>query len=125
MSLRDKLINESKKVINKSYSPYSKFKVGAAISTSEGMIFTGCNIENISFGLTICAERVALFNAISNGYTKFNAIAISSSTDKPVFPCGACRQVLTEFNPNLEIYIYKEEKIYLLSELLPFSFDKI
>jgi cytidine deaminase len=125
MSLRDKLITESKNVLNKSYSPYSKFKVGAALSTSEGRIFTGCNIENISFGLTICAERVALFNAISNGYKKFNAIAISSSSDKSVFPCGACRQVLAEFNHNIEIYIDNENKSYLLSALLPFSFDKI
>ena len=76
------------------YSPYSKIKVGAALRTKEGKIFTGCNIENVSYGLTICAERVALFNAILEGFDEFESIAITSSSDEAFPPCGACRQVL-------------------------------
>jgi cytidine deaminase len=107
-----------------SYCPYSKFKVGAAIRTNNGRIFTGCNIENVSYGLSICAERVALFNAISNGYTSLEAIAISNSGSKPSFPCGACRQFLAEFNSDLLVYLDKDKDVYKLSELIPHVFDK-
>ena len=84
------------------FSPFSKFKVGAAILTEDGKIFSGCNIENSSYGLTICAERVAIFNAVSSGALKFTAIAIVS--DEPDFtpPCGACRQVLLELAGNID-----------------------
>ena len=107
-----------------SYSPHSKFKVGAAIKTDDGKIFTGCNIENVSYGLSMCAERVALFNAVSKGYTKFEAIAISSSGEKSSFPCGACRQFLAEFNLDLFVYLDKDESVYKLSELIPHVFDR-
>ena len=81
-----------------SYSPYSKFPVGAAILTCDGRVFTGCNIENRSFGLTNCAERTAMFNAVTEGATRISAVAIATpKSDYPVGPCGACRQVLTEF----------------------------
>lgn len=107
-----------------SYSPYSHFKVGAALITKEGKIFTGCNIESASYSPTICAERVAVSKAISEGYNKIKAIAISGSS-KETFPCGVCRQFLSEFG-DMEIIVVKSEneyKSYKLSELLPYSFS--
>ena len=85
------------------YCPYSSFPVGAAVLTSTGEIFPGCNIENASFGLTLCAERTALFRAISSGHRSILALAIYTPTPAPITPCGACRQVLNEFAPNLFI----------------------
>jgi len=120
---REELIRIAKNAQKNVYNPYSKFNVGAALRTKDGKIFTGCNIENISYGLTICAERVALFKAVSEGYKEFKSIGISTSSDKPTFPCGACRQVLAEFG-DLEIYLDNDEKTYRLSDLLPHSFDK-
>ena len=125
MITKVQLLEASMNTLKYSYCPYSQFKVGAVLSTTDGRIFTGCNVENISFGLTMCAERVALFKAISEGYQKFDAIAISSNNEKPIFPCGACRQVLSEFAPNLKIYIQNDDKNYSLRELLPNSFDSI
>jgi cytidine deaminase len=122
--IRKNLIKEAISAQNKAYSPYSKFQVGAAIITKDGKIFTGCNIENSSYGLTICAERVALFKAVSEGHLDFEAIAISSSSGKPTFPCGACRQVLAEFNNKMKIYLVNDDKTYNLSDLLPHSFTK-
>jgi cytidine deaminase len=104
------------------YAPYSQFKVGAALLTKSGKIFVGCNVENISFGLTICAERAALANAISHGGGDFEAIAIVTDSEKPAMPCGACRQVLAEFNPNMIIIVSTVAggaQQYQLSELLP------
>lgn len=125
MITKVQLLEASMNAMNYSYYPYSQFKVGAVLLTTDDKIFTGCNVENISFGLTMCAERVALFKAISEGYQKFNAIAISSNIEKPIFPCGACRQVLSEFAPQLKIYIQNDDKNYSLRELLPNSFDSI
>ncbi len=88
-----------------SYSPYSKFSVGASLLTKDGRIFQGTNVENISYGLSICAERVAIFVAISNGYRDFTDMAIVTTSGKYTFPCGACRQVLMEFSPNLKIHL--------------------
>jgi cytidine deaminase len=118
------LLKLSRSMVKKSYSPYSKFKVGAAIRTSNGKIFSGCNIESASYGLTICAERVALFKAISDGYTQFEAIAISSSEDKPAFPCGACRQFLSEFNSEMLVYLDNDQSVYRLSQLIPNPFRR-
>jgi cytidine deaminase len=87
----------------KAYAPYSGFAVGAALVTEEGERFDGCNVENRSYGLTMCAERVALGAAISRGRNKFQLLAIVSDSAEPIVPCGACRQVLAEFNPNLRI----------------------
>lgn len=113
-----------------SYSPYSNFKVGAALLTESGKVYTGCNIENVAFGPTVCAERVAFFKAISEGEKNFSKIAvvggkngiISSATP----PCGVCRQVMREFcNDDFEILIIKENEKYdkiSLSDLLPYSF---
>lgn len=111
----------------RSYSPYSKFAVGAALATNTGEIFAGCNIENASFSLTVCAERVAVSTAVAAGFRKFSAIAISADTVDPVVPCGACRQFLAEFNPLLQILCTGRcgvSKTFLLSELLPSPFLK-
>lgn len=108
-----------------SYSPYSEFKVGAALLCDDGTVFTGCNIENASFSLTNCAERIAFFKAISEGNKKFKAIAIAGgkdSTDKPCFPCGACRQVMAEFcESSFEIVL--ADRVITLGELLPCTFN--
>lgn len=117
------LIDLARQAKKNAYNPYSKFDVGAALLTKDGKIFTGCNIENVSYGLTICAERVAIFKAISEGYHEFEAIAISSSATTPTFPCGACRQVLAEFG-NMEIYLDNDSTTHKLSDLLPHSFNK-
>lgn len=109
----------------KSYSPYSKFKVGAALLTKSGKIYQGTNIENSSYPLTVCAERVAFFKAISEGEKEFEKIAISGSGDDFCFPCGACRQVMSEFcGKDFKIILEKGEEIksFSLDELLPYSF---
>ena len=121
---KDLLMQEAISAQEKAYSPYSKFKVGAALLTKDGKIFTGCNVENVSYSMTICAERVAVFKAISEGHTDFEAIAISASSDQSIYPCGACRQVLAEFNPKIEIFVNHDEKSYHLFDLLPKSFDQ-
>lgn len=117
-----KLAIEARK---KSYSPYSKFKVGAALLTSEGNIYTGCNIESSSFSPTICAERTALAKAVSSGDKKFVKIAIIGSEGEYTYPCGVCRQFLREFANDMEIIIAKNENEFKktsLTELLPNSF---
>jgi len=122
-----KLIGEAEQARKKAYTPYSKFKVGAAILTSEGRIFSGCNIENASFGLTICAERVAVFKAISEGFKKFEAIAIIADTLRPCYPCGACRQVILEFGEDITLIMANlkgDIKINKIKELLPEAFNK-
>ena len=101
---------------------YSNFAVGAALLTSSGKIFVGCNIENASLGLTMCAERVAVGSAVANGVDKFVAIAVVADSTRPVLPCGACRQVLAEFNPELRIVastLDGQRESVKLSELLP------
>ncbi len=98
------LLDHAWKARELAYAPYSKFRVGAAILSESGAIFTGCNVENVSFGLTICGERSAIFSAISAGERKFIALAIVASTATPIVPCGACRQVLAEFSPSLPIF---------------------
>jgi len=93
----NQLVNEAIEARNFAYVPYSKFKVGAAILTSNQKVYRGCNVENASYGLTNCAERTAIFKAVSEGESKVEAIAIVADTDGPVSPCGACRQVIAEF----------------------------
>ncbi|HIU64074.1 MAG TPA: cytidine deaminase [Candidatus Avacidaminococcus intestinavium] len=107
------------------YAPYSNFKVGAALKTTEGRIFCGANIENGSYGLTSCAERNAIFNAVSSGCTKFATLCVVADTAQPVRPCGACLQVMAEFKIQ-EIIMTNcqgESKRVLLSELLPYGFQ--
>ena len=122
--VRKKLLEMAKKARENAYAPYSNFKVGAAIITEDGKIFTGANVENASYGLSICAERVALFKAVSEGYRKFKAIAVVADTDGPVSPCGACRQVLSEFG-DMDVIMANvkgDMEVMKLSELLPESF---
>lgn len=94
---REALINIAKEARENAYVPYSEFKVGAALLTKDGKIFKGANIENASYGLTMCAERTAIFKAISEGVYNFQSIAVIADTEGPVSPCGACRQVMVEF----------------------------
>lgn len=118
----DKLITKAISAAGRAHAPYSKFQVGAALVAADGRVFTGCNVENISFGLTICAERNAVFSAVAAGCREFSKIIIVADTDEPVSPCGACRQVLAEFNPNLEIVLanfHGKQARFNLSELLP------
>ena len=105
---------------------FSHFKVGAALEAGDGTVFTGCNIENATYGLTICAERVAMFKALSEGHRVFTRIAIVADTDAPTPPCGACRQILWEFGGNLEIQLAnltEDKGSYHLKDLLPLPFD--
>ena len=119
----DDLIKKAREARKYSYSPYSNFKVGSAIKTKDGKIFTGCNVENASYNMGMCAERIAIFKAVSEGSKEFESIAISSSSNKPVYPCGGCRQVLSEFG-DIKIYIDNTDDEYLLSDLLPKAFEK-
>ncbi len=111
----------------KSISPYSNFKVGAALETKDGKIYKGANIESSSYSLTICAERTALFTALLEGEKEFKSIAVVSSSSDYCPPCGACRQVLLDFcGPDLEVVLNNsnnERKVLKLSELIPFSFN--
>jgi len=99
----DPLIAAAREVREKAYAPYSRFQVGAALRTKSGRVFCGCNVENLSFGLTVCAERAAVFAAVAAGETQFEAIAVVADSVQPVTPCGACRQVLAEFSTDLQV----------------------
>ncbi len=101
--LRQQLEAAARAVSERAYCPYSQFRVGAAILTGDDAIFTGCNVENASYGLTICAERNAVFAAASHGMTHVRAVVIYTPTPHPTAPCGACRQVINEFGPDAEI----------------------
>ncbi|CAM2806148.1 cytidine deaminase [Streptococcus pluranimalium] len=111
------------------YVPYSQFPIGAAVVTKSGEVFQGCNIENISFGLSNCGERTAIFKAVSEGYRELEKIAVYGSTNEPVSPCGACRQVMAEFfEPSAKvILISKNGKTVEMTveELLPYSFTDL
>ena len=111
------LIDTARKAMENAYAPYSKIKVGAALLTSSGKIYTGCNIENASYGLTICAERVAVGCAVSQGEKDFIAIAIVNSTEKIITPCGACLQVLSEFSKNLQIILVSVKNEIIRTDL--------
>ena len=111
------LIDTARKAMENAYAPYSKIKVGAALLTSSGKIHTGCNIENASYGLTVCAERVAVGCAVSQGEKDFIAIAIVNSTDKIIVPCGACLQVLSEFSKNLQIILVSAKNEIIRTDL--------
>ena len=122
---REKLIRIAKKMREKSYAPFSKYTVGASVETEDGTIIGGCNVESASYGLTCCAERIALYNTVSQGFSKFKAIAVASENGG--FPCGACRQVIWELCGNISIFIIdNENKIRETSSrtLLPDAFDK-
>ncbi len=118
----EELIREATNARLNSYAPYSEFSVGAAVLANNGWIFTGFNIENASLGLSMCAERVAIYRAISAGCRNFKAMAIIGDTKKPCTPCGACRQVMVEFSPEMNVIMTNlnhEIKIMKAKELLP------
>ncbi len=108
------------------YAPYSRFAVGAAVRGGSGRIYSGSNIENASYGLTICAERVAIFKAVSEGEKRLAALAVTADTPLPASPCGACRQVMAEFGINEVVMCNTkgERRTVTLAELLPYAFDK-
>lgn len=121
------LIKFARQAYKNSYAPYSKVKVGAALLCTNGKLFTGCNVENASYGLTMCAERVAIYNAIAAGQKEFSKIAIASNQRREFSPCGACRQALAEFAPDVTV-IWQDKagkiKARRLSQLLPSAFKK-
>src|ERR1051326_1550112 len=116
------LVDPAFQARRRAHAPYSGFAVGAALLTKSGKIFSGCNVENVSFGLTICAERSAVAAAVANGEKDFIAIAVVADSSEPALPCGACRQVLAEFNPDLKIIASTAGRTveeFTLSDLLP------
>jgi cytidine deaminase len=118
----NELLDMATKARLRAYAKYSDFAVGAALQTKSGKVFQGCNVENISFGLTMCAERVAIGAAIAVGEKEFVSIAIVADSNAPILPCGACRQVLAEFNPGLRIVsstLSGRREVVDLAELLP------
>ena len=125
--IKEKMFKKAKEAQKNAYVPYSEFPLGAAVLTEDGSIYTGVNIENASFGLTNCAERSAIFTAVSQGERKIEALLIVSSTKNPVPPCGACRQVIQEFaDGEIEIIMMTEEGKELTmtsAELLPGAFS--
>ena len=121
---RTRLLRAARAAAKNAYAPFSKLKVGAAVLTAKGRIFSGCNIENSSYGLTICAERVATFKVVSAGECEIQAVLVYADTAKPTAPCGACLQVINEFSENPEIVLAngRSTKKYRLRELLPLGF---
>lgn len=124
---KEKLIREAIRMRENAYVPYSTFPVGAALLTANENLYTGCNIENAAFPVSCCAERVAIFKAIANGEKNIQAMAVAADSDRPVPPCGSCRQVMSEFfDVNTTIYltnIKQEIKTLNIEALLPFSFQ--
>jgi len=122
------LVEKAAQAKKEAYAPYSNFRVGAALMTEDGEIFTGCNIENVSYSLTNCGERTAVFKAVSEGKRKFKAIAISTDTKEITSPCGPCRQVLLEFGENIDVVMANvsgDYKVCKVKELLPLAFSPV
>ena len=120
------LIAAARRARGFAHADYSQFKVGAALEAADGTVITGCNIENATYGLTICAERVAMFKALSEGHRQFRRVAIVADTESPAPPCGACRQILWEFAGDLEVILANlthESGRHHLRDLLPLPFD--
>jgi cytidine deaminase len=120
------LVAAARRARRRAHAGFSHFKVGAALVTTGGVIVTGCNIENATYGLTMCAERVAMFKAISEGHRRFRQVVVVADTAAPTPPCGACRQVLWEFGGDLEVVLANLRRVtgrYRLADLLPLPFD--
>ena len=120
------LVDAARRARQHAVATFSNFKVGAALEAADGTVITGCNVENATYGLTICAERVAMFKALSEGHRQFSRVAIVADTDDPTPPCGACRQILWEFGGDLEVVLAnltQEKAVHRLKELLPLPFD--
>ena len=127
MAGSDKLVAAARKAREHAVADYSGFKVGAALETATGEIITGCNVENATYGLTICAERVAIFKALSEGHRKFTRIAVVADTESPTPPCGACRQIIWEFCGDIPVVLANLTAVSAtlnMKELLPLPFDK-
>ena len=118
------LIIAARKALSNAYIPYSGYPVGAAVLTARGEVYTGCNIENASYGATVCAERVAIFSAVAGGDRDIVAIAVYNPTTMP-YPCGICRQVISEFGNNIDVVVATDEHIDIqkISQLLPHAFS--
>lgn len=122
----EQLIEKAYKAMEMAYVPYSKFQVGAAILTADGKVITGCNVENASFGATNCAERTAIFKAISEGHRDFVKIAVVSNSRKRTYPCGICRQVISEFTMDASMVFHGDDEGIIevpMTEILPYKFD--
>jgi cytidine deaminase len=122
----DALVEQARRARQHAVADYSHFKVGAALETKDGAIITGCNVENATYGLTVCAERVAMFKALSEGHRSFTRVAVVADTADPTPPCGACRQILWEFGGDLEVVLANLNEIkghHRLKDLLPLPFD--
>lgn len=119
-----RLVSMAERAMEMAIAPFSSLKVGSAILAGDGRVFTGCNIENPSLMLTVCAERVALYKALSEGVIEFKAMAVVSSSGKPTFPCGVCRQILFEFAPSLAVIVKNggEIRSIPIERLLPYPF---
>jgi cytidine deaminase len=123
---RRTLVEAARRAREHAVATFSGFKVGAALETADGVVITGCNVENATYGLTICAERVAMFKALSEGHRSFARVAVVADTEAPTPPCGACRQILWEFGGDLEIILANLEDdkgVHRLRDLLPLPFD--
>ncbi|SEP66283.1 cytidine deaminase [Piscibacillus halophilus] len=125
---REQLVEEAKSMLSQAYVPYSTFPVGAALLTTDGKVYKGFNIENAAYPVTCCAERVAIFKAVSEGERQFKSMAVIANTTRPVPPCGSCRQVMSEFfDPEMPVYISNKDqeiKEVQVKDLLPFSFNQ-
>ena len=122
----DPLVTAARQARARAIAPYSRFKVGAALETADGTIVTGCNIENATYGLTVCAERVAMWKALSEGHRAFRRIAVVADTRDPTPPCGPCRQILWEFGGDLEVILANLRRVtgrHRLADLFPRPFD--
>lgn len=120
----DRLLGHAREMMVRAYAPYSGYRVGAAILTTDGAVVTGCNVENVSYGLTLCAERAAVARAVAEGRRRFRAIAITTDGSAAIAPCGACRQVLAEFSPTMRVVSEGRDvrHAWSLDELLPEPF---
>lgn len=128
MEGREMLVQAAREARERSHAPYSRFRVGAAVRTKSGRIFGGCNIESASYGLTICAERMAIFKAISEGEREFDAIAVLTDADKLTPPCGACRQIIWEFCGDVDVVLANLQgkvEVERAGNLLPRPFDRL
>ncbi|MBP7866811.1 MAG: cytidine deaminase [Acidobacteria bacterium] len=122
----DELVRIALQARENAFAPFSRFKVGAALLAESGKIYTGCNVENASYGLTVCAERVAIFKAVSEGERRFKAICVTADTDRLTPPCGACRQIIWEFCGDVPVILANlkgDRKEYRMLDLIPDPFD--